>query len=1124
MLAVNLSLFFIPKLEIQEGHNYFTYIKKGEILEKSLPPEIFDFMKHLLRKQYPVKRECYDKDYCWGKKEKDYQYKEFPGPIDSFAFSGDGIWQHPKYSRVIDNISFHNQNGLRPDFLNTNRVNWIDWYSDTQRRSIIPRQNVPFFVMYEFPKEAIGGKLLWKGYIILETEKGKFKYLENSANETEAIILTDQDVGKRIFGVSILWDKPLSMRFIPPQKIKIASIFSVILKFIGVLTILYLLTNISFNEIKKWKRTALLIAGAAIISLVMIFSRGSHFLIFRTHRTGSDGLTYISYARDMLRHLLNGDIALFLRGGQDVFYFMPGMSYFRAIEKIIFGDTNYLYITFFLIFILYVWKFIRYFLPFQVCILLFLIFIGTNWLQPFGLTFEFYFKGMLDGFPSVIAYTFLLMGLIGIISNFNGKKDFRWFGFWSGLSFATAIFMRPNIALIIGIFLLLTGVKLLKSKRLIDLAAISVGFSTVLLIPFHNWYFGDKIVLLTSSAFIPTNYISSPSIYLTAIKDLLTFNVSAPAVLHALEHITLWLEGRTFFMHVTSNVNSKAKILMHALALLPVIFIAISKKYYINSKSIWILSVSALSQHLTLLFWHPAYRYSAIVWFITFIIALTFFFEKVGKIYKKITVKKITESTELEDKIINSAMPLVVGLNGTLIKTNLLFESLLKLIKIKPFFIFIVPFWVFKQTAYLKSEIAKLVLLDVNLLPYRNSLIDFLIQKKKEGRKLVLATSSDYNYAEQIANRLDIFDEFFICNSRTSNKANMLKKKYGAKGFDYIGGNKKDIVILSIANSGIFLSHNKRLLKKANNICRLDNSALTIENKKINHYLNSLRIHQWVKNALIFAPLFLAHKYYDYTLDIRIILAFVSFCLCASSGYLLNDLFDLDNDRQHKVKSKRPVASGEISIQYSIIMIFVLLLSSIIIGSLISAGFIYILLLYYLSSAFYSIYLKRIALIDTLTLSCLYTLRIAAGIYVCRLTPSFWLLCFSIFLFFSLAILKRFTELYSLKRDNKFIIVGRGYNTNDLDFLRSAGLAAGYLSALIIALYINSEASLIAYSSPFLLWILSPLLLHWITSLWFKAHQGLMDDDPIKFALSDKTSLIFALLFFIIILLARHIR
>jgi len=545
LLLVHVVGFFIPEIKIQEGHNYFTYVKKGEVLEKNLPPAVFGFMKHLLRSQYPVKGECDDEDYCWGIKDDNYRYKFFNGPLHPFAFSGDAVWQQPKYSRIVDQIDFHDQNSLRAGFLNTNRVNWVDWLKDPKKRSVIPRQRVPHFVMYEFPEKAVGGKLCWRGDVLFETGNGSFAYMGTRDRKIKCKKLTVEDMGKKVFGLSILWKNPLAMKFTPPGNMKIASLFAIILKFAGVLGILWLLLDKTALFTKTaLKRNGFFIAGALITASAMIYFDRFDFLTFRVHRTGGDGLTYISYARDMLQHLLNGESLQFIRGGRDIFYFMPGMRYFRAFEKIVFGDTNYLYIIFVFIFVLYTWKLIRYYLPLKISAVLMAIFLFTQWLQVVGFTFEFYFINMWAGFPDLLSYTFLLMGLMGMIQHFDDAINFRRFGFYSGISFALAIFMRPNLALMTGVFLLSIAIILIKNRRYKDFCFISAGFSIVLFMPLHNWYFGREFVLFTSSAFIPQNYVSPISVYLQAIKEIVTFDNSSPSLSHVLQHLTLWIQGK----------------------------------------------------------------------------------------------------------------------------------------------------------------------------------------------------------------------------------------------------------------------------------------------------------------------------------------------------------------------------------------------------------------------------------------------------------------------------------------------------------------------------------------------------------------------------------------------------
>ena len=604
ILLINIvNSFILPTLKIEEGFNYFVYNKRGEVLEKNLPPPIFHFMKKALRDEYPKQGPCEDKDYCWGDAIK------YKGPKEVFAFSGDAIWQKPKYSRIVDNIYFNNQRELRIDVFNSEEVNWLGLQP---RSSIIPRIQMPYFVMYEFPTEAIGGKLCWKGDLFWEMEKNVVKYFGHpNPNFAQCMKLPPEAIGKRVFGISIASQKRLSMQFAPNKNIKKYLLIKKIVKFIGVFLILLLLINIPFKRINLLAPTIFLIIGVSIISYFIMSSGYNYLVDFLEYPAGSDALIYNSCAREIVKNLLKGDIIEALRGNEDVFYFMPGMRYFIAMEKIFFGDTNYGLLLMLFSFIVILWKFIRYYLSLPISLLIFTAFFCAYKTINFWLSFNFYFIYIaLGGFPGIVSYTFLLAGLFTIMTKFDKLKSFPWHGFWGSLSLALAIFVRPNFAFMILVFLSLLALHLIKNRRYSDLIYICIGFSFVILIPYHNWYFGKKFVPLTSSAFIKANYIVPISTYVKAFKELLSFNTSSPAIVTILNYSSAWIRNELHFI-------------IFMFFILGILF----KKILKNLPLIRFLALGLLVQHITLNIWQNDPRYSNIVWLLTFIVTLIMFYE-----------------------------------------------------------------------------------------------------------------------------------------------------------------------------------------------------------------------------------------------------------------------------------------------------------------------------------------------------------------------------------------------------------------------------------------------------------------------------------------------------------------
>ncbi len=276
---------------------------------------------------------------------------------------------------------------------------------------------------------------------------------------------------------------------------------------------------------------------------------------------------------------------------------------------------------------------------------------------------------------------------------------------------------------------------------------------------------------------------------------------------------------------------------------------------------------------------------------------------------------------------------------------------------------------------------------------------------------------------------------------------------------------------------------------------------------RLTQWIKGARLHQWLKNVLIFIPLVTAHAWNDPEKLALCLLAFLSFGLCASSVYLLNDLLDLAADRRHPRKCRRPFAAGTLPIQHGAAAIPLLLLAAFALSLWINPPwFAACLASYYLLTLLYSLRLKRVLMLDAIVLAGLYTLRIIAGATAAQVTLSFWLLAFSMFLFLSLALVKRYTELHTLLQRGELNAQGRGYRVDDLAILQSLGGSAGYLAVLVLALYINSPEVQKLYRQPMLIGFLCPVLLYWISRVWLFAHRGLMPDDPVIFALTDKVS------------------
>ena len=462
--------------------------------------------------------------------------------------------------------------------------------------------------------------------------------------------------------------------------------------------------------------------------------------------------------------------------------------------------------------------------------------------------------------------------------------------------------------------------------------------------------------------------------------------------------------------------------------------------------------------------------------------------------------------------------PLVIDLDGTLVRSDLLIESALAFVKSTPIFMFVLIKWLLTGKAGLKENLAKVVKLDVTRLPYDNSVIAFVEEERRTGRKIVLATASHQIYANQIAEHLKLFDQVYATdgtvNLSSHRKRDLLIDKFGVEGFDYMGNSNDDVPIWKVANRAYVVNPERGVESKANSLGNVEQVFYSTGNA-FKLWAGQLRFHQWVKNCLLFVPLLASHQVSDISLLFNGVVAFISFGLCASSVYLLNDLLDLEDDRHHVKKRQRPFASGALSIKSGLLVTPVLLSVSFVSAYLLLPWkFIVALLVYYILTLSYSMYLKRVVMLDVITLAMLYTLRIIAGTFAFGIAMTFWMLTFSMFIFLSLAFVKRYAELMDARIEGKEDKTrGRDYYPSDLEMVSSLGASSGYISVMVLALYIQDNTTVALYTNPQIIWLACPVLLFWVSRVWLLTHRGHMHDDPIVFAMKDRVSLFVGALF-----------
>ncbi len=455
--------------------------------------------------------------------------------------------------------------------------------------------------------------------------------------------------------------------------------------------------------------------------------------------------------------------------------------------------------------------------------------------------------------------------------------------------------------------------------------------------------------------------------------------------------------------------------------------------------------------------------------------------------------------------------PLCVDLDGTLVKSDTLVDSLLLLLRSRPALLLKMPGQLLLGKAAFKAFVSASVSLDVLHLPYNHALLLFLQGERARGRAIYLATGADLSLAHRVAAHLGIFAGVLGSDGATNltgvRKLDGLRAHLGSENFGYIGNARADLPLLAAAaeamvanpSLGLRLGLKMRGIRPTRQFYERDNPLKSLR--------KAMRLHQWTKNLLIFLPLLLAHALHAQRV-FNALLAFLCFGLTASSAYIVNDLLDLEADRRHPRKRLRPFASGDLSAFAGAGIAAAFLLAAFAGARLLPLGYSGWLLVYLATTLAYSAFLKRIALVDALTLSGLYTLRLLAGGAATHTPISHWLAGFSMFLFLSLAIVKRFAELENLRASGTVPKNGRGYLLGDLQQMRSFGTSSAFAAAVVYANYISGRDVTRLYRHPKLLWLIMPLMILWLCRVWLLASRGELDEDPVAFALTDRVSLL----------------
>jgi len=468
----------------------------------------------------------------------------------------------------------------------------------------------------------------------------------------------------------------------------------------------------------------------------------------------------------------------------------------------------------------------------------------------------------------------------------------------------------------------------------------------------------------------------------------------------------------------------------------------------------------------------------------------------------------------------DAAIPLVVDMDGTFCLTDTLHEGVLAIVAQQPRRVFEIIQWLREDKAVFKQRVADLLVLDGDGLPRREEVVDYIADARAQGRQVLLVSAAAQRQVDAVASATDLFDEAVGTDGETNlagqAKADWLVNRFGHGGYDYIGDSEADLVVWAHARRAIVVGPSTQVDRRLTTMdvptVRLDEKPVATTHVKA--AIKAMRPHQWLKNLLVLVPAIAAHNAAALGPSFA---AMFAFCLAASAIYIVNDMLDLQADRRHPRKCNRPFAAGTLPVAFGAGLAGGLLCISALIAVLVAPLFLAVLAGYIVLTTIYSVYLKRKVMIDIWLLGALYTTRIVAGGAASGVVLSEWLLAFSMFLFLSLAAVKRQSELADMVSRGVLLADGRDYRTSDIPVVLGVVLSAGYCSVLVLALYISGEAVRGLYQNPAVLWLACPLLLYWISRAAIISFRGELDDDPIVFALKDKVSrgifIIFAALF-----------
>ena len=616
----------IAPAPIAEGENIFLAGKPGDVLARDLPGDVYQFMAAKFDAVYPPAVQCKDTPGCW---------KGMGGPDRLYAFSADGVFNNAGASRAVTGIDFSEPVWLRLGFTNDRRYNWDTDAPDAHRGDRDRRfwaglwrwhTAMPYFVMYKFPADYIGARLCWRGDVLWQRADGHYQALSHQSMDCRD--MTAADVGRPIYGVGID-TRALAMKLVAPAGVSARLVLGSVLRIAAVLAVLILLVCV------RWRAIAPVFALVALAAAVVDVDDASFLGGWRPMDGGDDGLFYTGVGREILEQLLAGHIGEALKGGESVFYYGgPALRYLRALEMVVFGDTNLGYLSLVLFMPVIVWRLFARFLDETFAWRLALLFTVLPLGEVFGTSFFHYAKWAGRGFADPVMHICLLWGIL-VIAGQRRETERAVAALGGAFLLALAVCTKPVVAPTAGIILTGAGLMGLYRGQWARAVALCIGFSPVLLMPLHNWVFGHQFVLLSTNANLPSLQVMPPAAWLAALGELATLHWGGAELHRAVVQLGDWLSGPS---------GLKVFIPLHAAAVATVVWVALRGRSF--DPWLRIIAVAVIAEYGAALFYAATARYFFSMWFLTLLVVLAVIARKLPAFLDRHGYKRSREALE----------------------------------------------------------------------------------------------------------------------------------------------------------------------------------------------------------------------------------------------------------------------------------------------------------------------------------------------------------------------------------------------------------------------------------------------------------------------------------------------